>query len=53
MSYSKLIKSLELLKETLHSSNSKVMLSVDAPATKDEIEETERKLKKQLLSFCS
>lgn len=48
MNYSKLIKSLELLKETLNSSNSKVLFNVDVPATKEEIEETERKLGKQL-----
>ena len=48
MSYSKLIKSLELIKETLSSSNSKVLFSVDVPATKEEIEETEYKLGQQL-----
>lgn len=48
MSYSKLIKSLELLKETLNSSNSKAILHVDVAATKEEIEETERKLRTQL-----
>lgn len=48
MRYSKLIKSLELIKETLSSSKSRVLFNVDVPATKAEIEETERELGKKL-----
>ncbi|WP_194192200.1 hypothetical protein [Clostridium chrysemydis] len=49
MNYSKLIKSLELIKENLSSSKSRVLFNVDVPATKAEIEETEREVGKNCL----